>query len=42
MEFFINVFTPPAFREDDLPTIHAEMRKIQLATLVPVPLAGFK
>jgi transcriptional regulator len=28
------MYLPPAFREDDLPTIHAEMRKIQLATLV--------
>ena len=28
------MYTPPAFREDDLPTIHAEMRKIHLATLV--------
>lgn len=30
------MYLPPAFREDDLPTIHAEMRKIQLATLVTV------
>jgi transcriptional regulator len=28
------MYTPPAFREDDLPTIHAEMERIQLATLV--------
>jgi transcriptional regulator len=30
------MYMPPAFREDDLPTIHAEMGKIQLATLVTV------
>jgi len=30
------MYVPPAFREDDLPTIHAEMRKIRLATLVTV------
>jgi transcriptional regulator len=30
------MYLPPAFREDDLPTIHAEMRKIQLATLVTI------
>jgi transcriptional regulator len=34
------VYTPPAFREDDLPTIHAEMRKIQLATLVTLTGSG--
>jgi transcriptional regulator len=34
------MYTPPAFREDDLPTIHAEMRKIQLATLVTVTANG--
>jgi transcriptional regulator len=28
------MYMPPAFREDDLPIIHAEMGKIQLATLV--------
>jgi transcriptional regulator len=30
------MYMPPAFREDDLPTIHAEMQKIRLATLVTV------
>jgi transcriptional regulator len=34
------MYTPPAFREDDLPTIHAEMRKIQLATLVTLTANG--
>jgi transcriptional regulator len=34
------MYTPPAFREDDLPTIHAEMRKAQLATLVTVTANG--
>ena len=34
------MYTPPAFREDDLPTIHAEMRKIQLATLVTMTASG--
>ncbi len=34
------MYLPPAFREDDLPTIHAEMQKIQLATLVTVTGGG--
>jgi transcriptional regulator len=34
------MYTPLAFREDDLPTIHAEMRKIQLATLVTMTANG--
>src|SRR5271163_829145 len=34
------MYTPPAFREDDLPTIQAEMRKIQLATLVTLTANG--
>jgi transcriptional regulator len=34
------MYIPPAFREDDLPTIHAEMRKIQLATLVTITTNG--
>jgi transcriptional regulator len=34
------MYLPPAFREDDLPTIHVEMRKIQLATLVTMTPAG--
>jgi len=34
------MYTPPAFREDDLPTIQAEMRKIQLATLVTLTASG--
>jgi len=34
------MYMPPAFREDDLPTIHAEMRKIQLATLVTLTAKG--
>jgi transcriptional regulator len=34
------MYTPPAFREEDVPTIHAEMRKIQLATLVTVTANG--
>lgn len=34
------MYTPPAFREDDLPTIHAEMQKIRLATLVTLTPVG--
>jgi transcriptional regulator len=34
------MYTPPAFREDDLPTIHAEMKRIQLATLVTLTGSG--
>ncbi len=34
------MYLPPAFREDDLPTIHAEMQKIQLATLVTLTANG--
>jgi transcriptional regulator len=34
------MYVPPAFREEDLPTIHAEMQKIQLATLVTVTGSG--
>ena len=34
------MYLPLAFREDDLPTIHAEMRKIQLATLVTLTANG--
>ncbi len=34
------MYTPAAFREDDLPTIHAEIRKIQLATLVTLTGGG--
>ena len=34
------MYIPPAFREDDLPTIQAEMRKIQLATLVTLAPNG--
>ncbi|AXC15227.1 Transcriptional regulator [Acidisarcina polymorpha] len=34
------MYVPPAFREDDLPTIHAEMQKIQLATLVTLTENG--
>jgi transcriptional regulator len=34
------MYMPPAFREDDLPTIHAEIRKIQLATLVTLTANG--
>jgi len=34
------MYTPLAFREDDLPTLHAEMRKIQLATLVTLTSGG--
>jgi transcriptional regulator len=34
------MYLPPAFREDDLPTIHAEMLKIQLATLVTLTANG--
>ncbi len=34
------MYLPPAFREEDLPTIHAEMQKIQLATLVTVTGSG--
>jgi transcriptional regulator len=34
------MYIPAAFREEDLPTIHAEMRKIQLATLVTLAANG--
>ena len=34
------MYTPPAFREEDLPTIHAEMDRIQLATLVTLTGKG--
>jgi transcriptional regulator len=34
------MYIPAAFREDDLPTIHAEMRRIQLATLVTMTGGG--
>jgi transcriptional regulator len=34
------MYVPPAFREEDLPTIHAEMQKIQLATLVTMTGSG--
>ena len=34
------MYVPPAFREEDLPTIHSEMRKIQLATLVTQSSGG--
>jgi transcriptional regulator len=34
------MYLPLVFREDDLATIHAEMRKIQLATLVTVTANG--
>jgi transcriptional regulator len=34
------MYLPPAFQEDDLPTIQAEMRKIQLATLVTLTANG--
>src|SRR5277367_181490 len=34
------MYLPPAFREDDLPTIHAEIQKIQLATLVTLTANG--
>jgi transcriptional regulator len=34
------MYLPAAFREDDLPTIHAEMRRIQLATLVTLTGSG--
>ncbi len=34
------MYLPPAFREDDLPTIHAEMRRIQLGTLVTITAKG--
>ena len=34
------MYIPAAFREEDLPTIHAEMRKIQLATLVTQTING--
>ena len=34
------MYTPAAFRVEDLPTIHAEMQKIQLATLVTMTGGG--
>jgi transcriptional regulator len=34
------MYVPPAFREEDLPAIHAEMQKIQLATLVTMTRSG--
>jgi transcriptional regulator len=34
------MYIPAAFREEDLPTIHAEMRRIQLATLVTLTSTG--
>jgi len=34
------MYIPAAFREEDLPTIHAEMRRIQLATLVTLTTKG--
>ncbi len=34
------MYVPPAFREEDLPTLHTEMQKIQLATLVTVTAKG--
>ena len=34
------MYTPAAFREEDLPTIQAEMRRIQLATLVTMTSTG--
>jgi transcriptional regulator len=34
------MYTPPAFREDDLLALHAEMQKIQLATLVTLTSKG--
>jgi transcriptional regulator len=34
------MYMPPAFCEDDLPTIHAEIHKIQLATLVTLTGSG--
>ncbi len=34
------MYMPPAFCEDDLPTIHAEIQKIQLATLVTLTGSG--
>jgi transcriptional regulator len=34
------MYIPSAFREEDLSTIHAEMRKIQLATMVTMTPAG--
>jgi transcriptional regulator len=34
------MYIPPAFRVDDLPALHAEMQKIQLATLVTVTASG--
>jgi transcriptional regulator len=34
------MYIPAAFREDDLPTIQAEMRRIQLATLVTMTPDG--
>jgi transcriptional regulator len=34
------MYLPPAFREDDLATIHAEMAKIQMATLVTMTANG--
>jgi transcriptional regulator len=34
------MYLPTAFREDDLPAIHAEMGKIQLATLLTLTASG--
>ena len=34
------MYLPPSFREEDLPTIHAQMQKIQLATLVTATTSG--
>ena len=34
------MYIPAAFREEDLPTIHAEINKIQLATLVTLTTHG--
>jgi transcriptional regulator len=34
------VYIPPAFREDDLPTLHATMREIRLANLVTATREG--